>query len=126
LLTSIISLLTFFGIAEIVVQQRPLLQVDRIVAEYLLQIKTPLGLRVMTFFSQLADPGVLLFGAAGALLLAYRRRWADLALWAIALCGVSRSTGGSSRSTTWCARQSPTRCGWASIGSFRVAMRWRR
>jgi undecaprenyl-diphosphatase len=72
---------------EIVFQQLPLLKVDRVVAVYLFHIKTPLGMRVMTFFSELANPGVLLFGTAGALLLAYRRRWADLALWVIALYG---------------------------------------
>ena len=87
LLISIISLLIFFGIVEIVFQQRPLLQVDRIVTEYLLQYKTPLGMYVMTFVSALADPGAPLLGVAGALLLAYRRRWADLALWAVALSG---------------------------------------
>ena len=87
LLISAISLLIFFGIVEVVFQQRPLLQVDRVVAEYLLPYRTPLGMVVMTFFSELADPGAPLLAIAGALLLTYRRRWADLTLWGVAFFG---------------------------------------
>ena len=86
-LISVGALLIFFGIADIVFQQRPLLQVDRIVAEYLQQHTTDFGMTVMTFISELADPGVPALAVVGALLLAYRRRWADLALWVVAISG---------------------------------------
>jgi membrane-associated phospholipid phosphatase len=87
LLISILALLIFFGIVEIVFQQRPLLQIDAIVAEYLQQHTTPLGIGVMTFFSELAIPGVPLLAVVGALLLMYRRRWAELTLWIAVLGG---------------------------------------
>jgi membrane-associated phospholipid phosphatase len=87
LLISAFSLLIFFGIVEIVFQQRPLLQIDAIVAEYLQQHTTPLGIDVMTFFSGLAVPGVPLLAVVGALLLVYRRRWAELTLWVVVLGG---------------------------------------
>ena len=86
-LISLCSLLIFFGIADIVFKQRPLLQIDVIVAEYLQQHTTDLGMSVMTFFSELAIPGVPVLAVIGALLLGYRRRWADLALWVVALGG---------------------------------------
>ena len=86
-LISIGSLLFFFGIVDIVFHQRPLLQIDRIVAEYLQQHTTDLGKGVMTVFSELAVPGVPVLAVVGALLLAYRRRWADLALWVVAITG---------------------------------------
>jgi membrane-associated phospholipid phosphatase len=87
LLISVGSLLLFFGIVDIVFHQRPLLQVDRIIAEYLQQHTTDLGMSVMTFFSKLAVPGVPVLAVVGALTLAYRRRWADLALWVVAISG---------------------------------------
>jgi undecaprenyl-diphosphatase len=87
LLVSALALLAFFGIADIVFKQRPLLRIDALVAVYLLQRTTPLGIKIMEGFSALAVPGALVLSIAGALLLAYRRRWADLALWAVALCG---------------------------------------
>jgi undecaprenyl-diphosphatase len=87
LLVSALALLGFFGIVDIVFKQRPLLRVDAIVAEYLLQRTTPLGIKLMQGFSALAVPGALVLSIAGALLLAYRRRWADLTLWAVALSG---------------------------------------
>jgi len=87
LLISACSLLIFFGIVDIVFHQRPLLQVDRIVSEDLQPHITPLGMTVMTFISELADPGVPALAVVGALLLAYRRRWADLALWVVAISG---------------------------------------
>src|SRR5829696_9051832 len=65
------SLLIFFGIVDIVFQQRPLLQIDRIIAEYLQQRATDLGMSVMTFFSELAVPGVPVLALIGALVLAY-------------------------------------------------------
>ena len=86
-LISVGALLIFFGIADIVFQQRPLLQVDRIVAEYLQQHTTDFGMTMMTFISELADPGVPALAVVGALLLVYRRRWADLALWVVAISG---------------------------------------
>jgi undecaprenyl-diphosphatase len=84
---SICSLLIFFGIVDIVFRQRPLLQVDRIIAEYLQLHTTRVGTRVMEGFSALAVPGVPVLAAIGALVLAYRRRWADLTLWAVAISG---------------------------------------
>jgi undecaprenyl-diphosphatase len=87
LLISLLSLLMFLGIADVVFRQRPLLQVDAIVAVYLMDRVTPLGMGVMGFFSELAVPGALLLGIAGALLLAYRRRMVDLTLWVVALAG---------------------------------------
>jgi membrane-associated phospholipid phosphatase len=87
LLVSLLALIAFFGIADIVFQQRPLLQIDTRVALYLMPRVTPFGTRVMEFVSGLAVPGALLLGIAGALLLAYRRRWPDLALWAVGLSG---------------------------------------
>jgi undecaprenyl-diphosphatase len=41
----------------------------------------------MEGFSALAVPGAPLVGIAGALLLGYRRRWADLVLWAVTISG---------------------------------------
>jgi undecaprenyl-diphosphatase len=84
---SIISLLFFFGVVDIVFNQRPLLQVDRIVAEFLKQHTLPHTMRVMRIMSGLAVPGVPIVAAIGAVVLAYRRRWADLAFWAAALSG---------------------------------------
>jgi undecaprenyl-diphosphatase len=84
---SVLALLAFLGIADIVFRQRPLLQVDAIVAEYLVRHATPPTMRIMELFSALAVPGAPLLGIAGALLLVYRRRWADLVLWAAALYG---------------------------------------
>jgi hypothetical protein len=86
-LVSIAALLIFFGIVDIVFHQRPLLQIDRIVAEYLQQHTTRLGMRVMTFISSLAVPGVPALTVISALLLAYRRRWAELTLWVVAISG---------------------------------------
>ena len=86
-LISVGSLLIFFGIVDIVFHQRPLLQIDRIIAEYLQRHTTDLGMRVMTFFSELAVPGVPALAVVGVLLLAYRRRWADLTLWVVAISG---------------------------------------
>jgi len=86
-LISVCSLLIFFGIVDIVFQQRPLLQIDRIIAEYLQQHTTDLGMTVMIFFSELAVPGVPVLAVVGTLLLAYRRRWAELTLWVVAISG---------------------------------------
>lgn len=86
-LISVGALLIFFGIVDIVFHQRPLLQIDRIVAEYLQPRTTDLGMSVMTVVSELAVPGVPVLAAIGAPLLAYRRRWADLALWVVAISG---------------------------------------
>ena len=69
LLISLFSLLIFFGIVDIVLKQRPLLQIDTIVAEYLRQHTTPLGMGVMTFF-----PGFP-FLAYQCLLCLARWRW---------------------------------------------------
>jgi undecaprenyl-diphosphatase len=86
-LISIVSLLVFFGIVDIVFNQRPLLQVDRIVAEYLKAHPLPHTMRAMRIISGLAVPGVPILAVIGALTLAYRRRWADLALWVAAIGG---------------------------------------
>jgi undecaprenyl-diphosphatase len=86
-LISIVSLLVFFGIVDIVFHERPLLQIDRIVAEYLKEHTLPHTMRVMRIVSGLAVPGVPVLAVVGALLLAYRRRWADLALWVVAITG---------------------------------------
>jgi membrane-associated phospholipid phosphatase len=87
LLISVGSLLIFFGIVDIVFHQRPLLQIDRIIAEYLQQHTTNLGMSVMTVFSALAVPGVPVLAVIGSLMLAYRRRWAELTLWVVAISG---------------------------------------
>jgi membrane-associated phospholipid phosphatase len=87
LVISICSLLFFFGIVDIVFNQRPLLQVDRIVAEYLQQHTLPHTMRAMRIISGLAVPGVPIIAVLGALVLTYRRRWADLTLWAVAISG---------------------------------------
>ena len=86
-LISALSLLVFLGLAVIVLRQLPLLRFDTSVTLYLQQHTTRLGMRAMRLVSELADPGVLLLGFAGAALLAFRRRWADLALWIAALAG---------------------------------------
>jgi undecaprenyl-diphosphatase len=86
-LISFASLLIFFGIVDIVFHQRPLLQIDRIIAEYLQQRTTDLGMSVMTLISELAVPGVPVLAVVGMLALAYWRRWADLALWVVAISG---------------------------------------
>jgi membrane-associated phospholipid phosphatase len=86
-LISLGSLLIFFGIVDIVFHQRPLLQIDRIIAEYLQQRTTDLGMSVMMFFSELAVPGVPVLAVVGTLTLAYRRRWPDLILWVVAISG---------------------------------------
>jgi membrane-associated phospholipid phosphatase len=86
-LISLGSLLIFFGIVDIVFHQRPLLQIDKIIAEYLQQHTTDLGMTLMTIFSELAVPGVPILAVAGTLTLAYRRRWADLILWVVAISG---------------------------------------
>src|SRR5437868_1730644 len=87
LLISLVSLLIFFGIVDIVFNQRPLLQIDRIVAEYLKQHTLPHTMRLMKIVSGLAVPGVPIVAAIGAVVLAYRRRWADLTIWVVAISG---------------------------------------
>lgn len=86
-LISAISLLIFLILSLIVLQQLPLLRFDTSVTLLLQQHTTRLGMRSMRLVSGLADPGVPLLGIAGALLLAVRRRWADLALWVVTLGG---------------------------------------
>jgi undecaprenyl-diphosphatase len=86
-LISFASLLIFFGIVDIVFHQRPLLQIDRIIAEYLQQRTTDFGMTLMMLFSDLAVPGVPVLAVVGTLALAYWRRWADLALWVVAISG---------------------------------------
>jgi undecaprenyl-diphosphatase len=85
-LISALSLLVFLGLTVIVLRQLPLMRLDAIVALYLQQHMTR-GMRAMRIVSGLADPGVPLLGIAGVALLAFRRRWADLALWIVALAG---------------------------------------
>ncbi len=87
LLISALSLLVFLGLAVIVLRQLPLLRFDTSVTLSLQPYTTRLGMRLMRLVSGLADPGVLLLGIAGAVLLAFRRCWADLALWVVALGG---------------------------------------
>jgi undecaprenyl-diphosphatase len=83
-----IALLIFLALALAVLRQLPVLSIDSNVALFLKEYAARHGgVRVMRLFSALADPGVLLLGTAGAALLAYRRRWADLALWMAALGG---------------------------------------
>lgn len=87
-MASIFALLIFLALALIVLRQAPLLGLDASVALLLKEYAARHGgVRLMRLISALADPGVLLLGAAGAVLLAYRRRWADLALWTTALAG---------------------------------------
>src|SRR4051812_34266405 len=71
------SLLVFFGIVDIVFHQRPLLQIDSIVAEYLKGHTLPHTIRAMRIISGLAVPGVPILAVIITLALAYRRRWAD-------------------------------------------------
>ncbi|MEP7189425.1 MAG: phosphatase PAP2 family protein [Roseiflexaceae bacterium] len=86
-LISALALLVFLGLAAIILQQLPLMRFDTSVALYLQQHTTRLGMRSMRLVSGLADPGVPLMGMIGVVLLAVRRRWADLALWVVALGG---------------------------------------
>jgi membrane-associated phospholipid phosphatase len=86
-LISALSLLVLLGFAVIVLRQLPLLRFDTSVALFLKQNTTRLGMRAMQLVSALADPGVPLLGIAGAALLAFKRRWADLRLWLVALGG---------------------------------------
>lgn len=84
---SLLALLAFLGIADIVFKQRALIQLDTVVAVYLHQCTTPLGIRVMKWVSALAVPGVPLLGIVVALLLAFRRMWAELIFWSVAIAG---------------------------------------
>jgi len=77
----------FLGIADTVFTQRPLLQLDTLVAIYIHQHTTLMGVRVMTWISALADPGVPILGVVVALLLAFRREGVNLMRWSVALCG---------------------------------------
>jgi hypothetical protein len=86
-LTSVLALLVFLGCAVIVLRQLSVLRFDTSVTLYLQQHTTRLGMRSMRLVSGLADPGVPLLGVAGAVLLALKRRWADLMLWVTALGG---------------------------------------
>jgi membrane-associated phospholipid phosphatase len=84
----IFALLIFLALALVVLRQLPLLGLDTSVALFLKEYAARHGgVRVMRLVSGLADPGVLILGAAGVALLAYRRRLADLALWVTALAG---------------------------------------
>jgi len=86
-LISVLAVFAFLGIADIVFTQRPLLQLDTLVAVYVHQHTTLMGVRVMTWISALADPGVPILGVAVALLLAFRREGVNLMRWSVALCG---------------------------------------
>jgi membrane-associated phospholipid phosphatase len=87
LLISALALLVFVGVAVVVLRQLPLMRFDTSVALYLQQHTTRLGMRSMRLISGLADPGVPLIGVIGVVLVAAQRRWADLALWVVALGG---------------------------------------
>jgi membrane-associated phospholipid phosphatase len=83
-----LALLIFLALALIEQWQLALLGLDTSVALFLKEFMARHGgVRMMRVASGLADPGALLLGAGGAALLAYRRRWADLALWTAALGG---------------------------------------
>ena len=84
---SVLAVLAFLGIADVVFKQRPLLQIDTQVAVYLHQHTTLMGVRVMTWISALADPGVPILGIAVALLLAFRREGVNLIRWSVVICG---------------------------------------
>ena len=86
-LVSALALLAFLGLAMIIFRQLPLVRFDTSVALYLQQYTTRLGMRSMRLVSGLVDPGIPLIGIIGVALLAVRRRWADLALWVVALGG---------------------------------------
>lgn len=82
-----LALLAFLAVADIVFNQRPLLQVDTEVVTFLRRYITRRGTVIMDFVSALADPVSPVVGVAAGLLLAYRRRWADLALLVAAAAG---------------------------------------
>lgn len=82
-----LALLAFLAVADIVFNQRPLLQIDNQVALGLKRYTSRRGTMIMELVSALAEPVAPLVGAAGGLLLAQRRRWADLALLVAAAAG---------------------------------------
>lgn len=84
---SALGLLAFLAVADIVFNQRPLLQIDNEVVTFLRRYITRRGTVIMDLISALAEPVAPVVGVAAGLLLARQKRWADLALLAAAAAG---------------------------------------
>ena len=77
---SVLSLLIFTQIADNVLGQETLVQLDTRLALYLHGVATPLTTQVMFFFTALGGPVLLAIALVGATALAAWRRWDELLL----------------------------------------------